>query len=273
VVDAEVLIAVGVLNFVDDYLSILHVGGYLALSLILLKRHQARVRDHYSFNEKVSLAWLRRLLGSVLALYLFWFALEALPHSGEFYSQMDSILGLAMVALIYVMGYLGLKQPAIFSPKPASPALAEPTTNELPEPQAEADEPSATVQTQKPEQSAKYKKSSLPEDAAQQLAQELKLAMEKEQLYLNPLLSLPELAKHFGISTNYLSQVINEQLGLNFFDFVNRYRVEAAGELLRSTQKTVTDIAMAVGFNSKSVFYTAFRKHQGQTPGEYRKSA
>ncbi|MES9930149.1 MAG: helix-turn-helix domain-containing protein, partial [Candidatus Thiodiazotropha sp. 6PDIVS] len=76
-------------------------------------------------------------------------------------------------------------------------------------------------------------------------------------------------------SPNYLSQVINEQSGYNFFDFINRYRVDEAKRCLTtpSGQSNVLSIALDSGFNSKSAFYTAFKRHTGQTPSQYRKSS
>ena len=72
------------------------------------------------------------------------------------------------------------------------------------------------------------------------------------------------------VSPSYVSQTLNERLGLNFFDFINQYRVEAAKVALASTDQTVLDIAMQVGSNAKSSFYTAFKKVTGVTPSQYR---
>ena len=65
---------------------------------------------------------------------------------------------------------------------------------------------------------------------------------------------------------------MNESIGMNFFDYVNKYRVEMAKHQLQHSSDTVIDIAMNVGFNAKSSFYTAFKKVAQQTPSQYRKS-
>ena len=100
--------------------------------------------------------------------------------------------------------------------------------------------------------------------------------MESEQPYLDDRLTMPQLAARFDLSPNYLSQIINEQLHKNFFDFVNHYRIEKAKrrlvETLEGTSNVLT-IAFAVGFNSKSAFYTAFKKHTQMTPSQFRKLA
>jgi AraC-like DNA-binding protein len=100
--------------------------------------------------------------------------------------------------------------------------------------------------------------------------------MNKERPYLESQLTLPQLAQQLGISPNYLSQVINEQLQKNFFDFINEYRVAEAKSKLTAdstTKGSIADVAYDSGFNSKSAFYTAFKKHVGMTPSEFRASA
>jgi AraC-like DNA-binding protein len=72
-----------------------------------------------------------------------------------------------------------------------------------------------------------------------------------------------------------LSILINHKMGQHFFDFINRYRIEAATKLLENQVKpklTVLEILYQVGFNSKSSFNTAFKNHTGLTPTQYRKS-
>jgi len=110
----------------------------------------------------------------------------------------------------------------------------------------------------------------LSAELAEGLMAELRDLMQSERPYLAPDLSLATLATRLGVSNNYLSQAINQQAGHNFFDFVNGYRVEYTLPLLANSTDTVLTIALAAGFNSKSAFYSAFRRHQGVTPGQYR---
>lgn len=119
----------------------------------------------------------------------------------------------------------------------------------------------------------RYAKSGL--DAAGLHAVKMRLgdAMDNEQLYLDSHLSLPQLADRLGCSVNHLSQAINEGYGVSFFDFVNGYRVREATRLLSTASDdaaSILDVALAVGFNSTSTFYAAFKKLTGQTPARYR---
>ena len=94
--------------------------------------------------------------------------------------------------------------------------------------------------------------------------------MVDDRLFLDANLSLPKLAKHIHVSPNYISQTLNETLGTHFFDYVNQRRVNEAKALLQNSNQTVLSIAMQVGFNSKSAFYSAFKKYTQQTPSQFK---
>jgi AraC-like DNA-binding protein len=99
--------------------------------------------------------------------------------------------------------------------------------------------------------------------------------MEQEKRYHNNKLTLKQLATDLNISINHLSQVINSAFGVNFFEFINRYRIGEAKRLLSelpSQQGLILSIALSVGFSSSSTFYAAFKKHLGVTPSQYRRT-
>ncbi|MAB33326.1 helix-turn-helix domain-containing protein, partial [Thalassospira sp.] len=81
----------------------------------------------------------------------------------------------------------------------------------------------------------------------------------------------PKLANAVGVTPNQLSYVLNQHLGKSFFDFVNEVRTyEASRLLIEEADRTILDIAISVGFNSKSTFNLAFKKIIGKTPSAYR---
>ncbi|HCQ13734.1 AraC family transcriptional regulator [Flavobacterium sp.] len=99
--------------------------------------------------------------------------------------------------------------------------------------------------------------------------------MMDEKPYLNPTLTIQDVSNTIQIPTRELSILINHQLDQHFYDFVNSYRIEHAKEILQDTTKsklTILEILYEVGFNSKSSFNTAFKKHTGYTPTDYRKT-
>jgi AraC-like DNA-binding protein len=99
--------------------------------------------------------------------------------------------------------------------------------------------------------------------------------MIEEKPFLNPSLTIQDISAAIEIPVRDLSLLINHKLQQHFYDFVNTYRVENAMDILKDVTKskvTILEILYDVGFNSKSSFNTAFKKHTGNTPTTYRKS-
>lgn len=120
----------------------------------------------------------------------------------------------------------------------------------------------------------KYSTSTLDPETAEKTIPELIRLMEEEKQYLNPDLTLKDLAKALRIHYNHLSRIINERFGLSYNDFVNKYRIEEAQRRLHDPDlknKSISDIMYDSGFYSKSVFNTAFKKLTGKTPSQFRK--
>lgn len=120
----------------------------------------------------------------------------------------------------------------------------------------------------------RYENSSLQEEQKEKYLEKLLNYVELEKPYITPDLTLAELATQVNISPSYLSQIINEKLKVNFLDFINGHRVKAAQALLidsKLSHYTILSIAYEAGFNSKSTFYSAFKKVVGMTPSAYRK--
>ncbi len=249
------------LGDIELFTSIFQVTVYLVLSFRLLAQHQCRINRSFSCKENVSLAWLKILLSGIVVVYFIWLGEELLNLAPSANDMLDKALGLSMVILIYSMGLMGLRQPLIFSKK----TFIE---------QEECKQP--TIDTEKNlDDSSKYQNSPISDELGKNLMLEIKQFMVTEKPYLEPKLSLHALATALDIPLNYLSQVINEQSGTNFFDFINQYRIEEAKYRL-SLDAThggnVLTIALESGFNSKSTFYASFKKYTGMTPGKYRKS-
>ncbi len=95
--------------------------------------------------------------------------------------------------------------------------------------------------------------------------------LESKQLYLNNELSLSELAHHFGLSNQQLSEILNRDLEVGFYDLLNQQRLRHAEALLRDTSDKITDVMLASGFNNKVTFYNVFKKQHGCTPSAWRK--
>ena len=160
-------------------------------------------------------------------------------------ASIENVLALCRAAVIYAVGYIAIKQPE------------------------------SLVVAANGKGAGKYQHSPLSTEQAGRHAERLLRLMQEEKPYLNSNLKLPELANRLSLSTNHLSQVLNQNLGVNFFDFVNQYRVkEVQGRLLNPEFDHLTNLAIAfdAGFSSKASFNRAFKKHAGETPSQFIKT-
>jgi AraC-like DNA-binding protein len=237
---------------------------YMVVVLRRLRQHRVRVQHIFSNTEERQLDWLYLLcwgglivwiissISLMLGVFLNFFPLEF----------MDLFSNLGVCAFIYLVGYFGVRQTAIFTWHEFQPAARVMAAMPL------------EIQEEKvPEQEEKYRKSGLNPSKAEKIWQDLLQSMDDRQLYLDPDLSLFSLAEQVNTLPNHLSQVINEKENQNFFDFVNGYRVNAVKSRILSgklTEHTLLGIALDCGFNSKASFNRAFKKHTGLTPTEFK---
>lgn len=118
----------------------------------------------------------------------------------------------------------------------------------------------------------KYRSSSLKGMDEWRLYHRVRIAMEEEQLYLDPAFSLKSLSKHLDTNTKYLSQAVNHCCGQNFQQFVNTYRISLVKELLLGegySHLTLFGLAQECGFKNKSTFFKVFKDITGITPKEF----
>ncbi len=113
----------------------------------------------------------------------------------------------------------------------------------------------------------------MSDDELLSLKNQLIELMEQQQPFLDPEINLVRLSEKLNITPHQLSYVINSGFGENFFQFINRYRVQKAKTLLLEGDQKMTMLAVAFdsGFNSKTTFNTTFKKLTTQTPTEFKK--
>ncbi|MEM1112660.1 MAG: AraC family transcriptional regulator [Pseudomonadota bacterium] len=218
---------------------------YSALALRRVTRHRQRLQHEFSFEEKVTLRWLRILLTLYLLLALFGLlvALVRLIPGVELWPR--SIFSTASaITLFYLIAFFGLWQPDVFSGR-RQKTEQEPVT--------------------------RYAGSNLDTDALESLWLRLQALMANDRPYLEHELRIADLAERLETSTAHLSQVINQCGGKNFFDYVSSYRVEMAKDLLVRGDAGMAQVAQDAGFNSQSAFYRQFRKVTGLAPGEFQR--
>ena len=121
----------------------------------------------------------------------------------------------------------------------------------------------------------RYSGSSLNKDSQQELFGRLERLMQNDQVYKNSLFTREKMAELLGTNRTYLSQTINEQTGLTFTHYMNKYRIEEARRILADPQDDtpIKAIAADLGFSSVSTFYTLFKAAVQMSPDQYRKHA
>lgn len=123
------------------------------------------------------------------------------------------------------------------------------------------------------EERKKYRTSSLTDIEREEYMDRILDHMEQEKPYLDSELTLGKLAEDLRLMPYHLSEVLNETLGKNFYDFINIYRVEMVKNYIADPKKshlTLLAIAFDAGFNSKTAFNRAFKKATGLSPSKYR---
>jgi len=251
---------------------------YATITLLFLRRHHDLVKESYSSVERVNLRWLMWLGGGAAAIWAIAVLSNVLESAGiEKVGFGDDVIALAMAVMVYGIGYMGLRQPEIFRYDTAEhrvPAeLRVSRERSVPSP------PLVTNDTHvlgAEETSPRYERSGLSDREAQRLKDRLTATMENERPWRDSGLTLADLSERLGTTPHKLSEVLNSQLGLTFYDFVNGYRVrEVQRRIAAGDARKVTMLALALdaGFASKSTFNVVFKKHTRQTPSDYRQAA
>ncbi len=217
----------------------------LVAALRLLRRHLGRLRNLFSNIEDRSLDWLRRVLLILTAGWTFSTASDFWAIAGSRPDAVNVLATYLELGWIACIAFFGIMQ---------APVLSKEDVKE---------EPSQ----------APYARARLSDEQLSRIAQKLHTAMAQNQLFTDADLSLRALAAAIGVSEAYLSQTFSLKMGTTFFDYVNAQRIELAKSQLASTDQTVLTIAHAAGFNSRSTFNTAFKKHTASTPTEFRRRA
>ncbi len=107
------------------------------------------------------------------------------------------------------------------------------------------------------------------------ILEQLEMLMNQQKIFTHRQLTLTDLADRLNTNTAYLSRIINEHYGINFSNYINGYRVREVQKMFAKDQHhnmTLEGIAESVGFQSRSTFNTAFKKHSGVTPSVFIKN-
>lgn len=218
---------------------------YLFQIVKITQKVKVDAQQELSNIEYVDISWLNTFLYAFIIVFI----ILAIMFAGAIHNfgteWLNPLVSVVFALSIFVLGYKGLFQQTIFSNTDVLENL-EPISQE-------------TIK---------------PKKINTALSDNLQKYMEAWNPHRDSELTLTSLAKQVNMSRNQLSEVINSSLGSNFYDFVNKYRVEDVKQLMvhpRFKNFTILAIAFEAGFPSKSTFNTIFKKFTGLTPSEYRK--
>lgn len=222
---------------------------YIVQSYRILYKYQLYIYSHYSYTDNIDLQWLKTLIVLTISVWLIMIFFGIIfKQIHQFFSIHDIVLITASLS-IFAIGYFGFLRSDVFLLRDITYTID--LNNE-----------------------SKIHKEVIVTDKKSSAEIEMILRyMETEKPWLENKLSIKDLADQLQMQTYHLSNLINNHLNKNFFDFVNEYRVNEVKEQLRiNDQFTILAIAYECGFNSKSSFNRIFKNTTGTTPSEYLKS-
>ncbi|MDT8394451.1 MAG: hypothetical protein RQ761_11440, partial [Bacteroidales bacterium] len=184
-------------------LTVLSGPFYFILSILLFKKLDINIFNNFSSYENVNLDWLRMLVNTFGVIWTILMIFATMHHVFGMFSWVFCTHGLSLSLSVFIIliGYFGLKQKEIFI------QYHDNNIEFVTEPKK------------------KYTGVVVKDADAEKYVSKIRHFMSKEKPYLDANLSLPELASKLNMPTHHLSRVINEQFNINFFYFVNQYRV------------------------------------------------
>ena len=234
--------------FYSNFLELTSVPILLLLLILSYKKIITYERTHTSYDiDKIkhSLSWLKKTLALFFILSVIW-GIFVVRHVllGHF-DQSFYLLWVSISFLTYWLGHVGIYKYGITEQR-------------------------KKLRTYNNETSIAFTAPINKNDHIKNLE---KLLVQKKQ-FLNPTLTLDDVAKKLDLSKSHLSRIINSELNTNFNNYLNSLRVEQAKSYLENKKfinYTLAAIGLESGFNSKSTFYKAFKKYTGHSPAEFKK--
>jgi len=227
-----------------------------------LNLYKTRSRDRHSNPDRINLNWLTLI--TVMQIVLWGISIVSLVliifAGSRGTAVLEELFYLVLTAVILFAGYYALRHPAVFNIDfPEPPSSADAAGDEVSEGGTPGMEPEENENAHLP---AMYR--------------QLLEIMESKKPFIDADLTIDRLSSIVNIPVYLLSRLINEQSGQNFFNFINRFRVEEVKQQLKDPRNRKTNllsIALDCGFSSKTTFNTIFKKLTGTTPSQFRQSS
>jgi AraC-like DNA-binding protein len=221
--------------------------AYFIMSIYLINKYREQLKDYQSSIENIDLTWLKILVLGFAIVSLMGVILSTTKVINLFYPveiSLQIFLGLTtyyadLLLVCFLLFYSALNVSSV-----------------------------KKVEEQPKNSYSNY-------EANSEYVDRIIKFMDDKKPYLKSNITLDTLSELIDVPARELTATLNGHFKMNFYEFINDYRIEEAKEILTSDKtqkKTISDIFMTVGFNSKSVFNTFFKKNTGMTPSEFRKN-
>lgn len=243
--------------FMGAILLKLQAMVYVVAIIVVLKRYKRIYLENYTANNMMVYSWLSHTVLLFAITFPVTIIRELLAYSG--FHAVLNWLTLLLVAIAFLM-FCWFVLKALYNPE-----LFRGIDISM--------QSSVKLQRQKALQYSEIDSNTNTNAEIKAQVDFLSKYMEGQEPFVDPDITLQDLASQINIPSRELSVLINLHIGQHFFDFVNSYRIKKAMQILRNHSKeeyTIQQVLYDVGFNSKSSFNTAFKKHAGLTPTEYR---
>ncbi|TDS53975.1 AraC-like DNA-binding protein [Myroides indicus] len=226
---------------------------YTVKSFLIITSHQQNILKFSAESTEINLIWLKKIILGILVISFVSLVYNIFWNENKLNIFINSIF----LLIVFYTGYHALKQKEIY---PSS----QTERSELLNLDTSADE------------EEREKRKLITDSDLRELKNKLTTLMDLQKPYLNSELNLITLSTMINLTPHHLSYVINQGFNENFFQFINKYRVEKAKQLLTDKDNlhlSILGIAFEAGFNSKTAFNTTFKKITGFTPTEFRKKS
>lgn len=234
-------------HYLSEYLesmAIVSIVIYMMISYRRIVDYQRSLLDNVSNTDKIDLRWIRRLIIVIVFSFVLILVFLAISSgmSGKYnldkWDDSKSVVLLLYAAILYWLSISGFRQSQTLKISTVDMSIPPEDTEEI----------SGVIR-------------------------KLTEAIETQKLYTNSDLGLTDLSKTVGISQRTISDAINQELGKNYYQFINEYRVEEMKEKLRDpalAHLKIFSLALDSGFNSKASFNRVFKTYTGHTPKEFK---
>lgn len=226
-----------------DLVFFFKLASLIIYAFLIVRIYITKIKGNQKLDY-IKVKW-QKGIAYLVASYVFFYCIYGLIIVAKILPRIEILFHLQIVAMAVMVLYIGYK--AYINPKLFTTGYFE-------------------------EQNNKYKKSGLTSSFSEDLKNRLVYLLEVEKIYRQNNISLNILSEKLDTNRHNASQVINEHFGLNFFELINKYRIEEALYIIKSdTHKNmnIIDIAYEVGFNNKVTFNKSFKKLLSQTPSQY----